>query len=286
MRDRVVDGEVVVCDIREDAALDPLVQAEGMEVRSSFWLALSSRQRAQLVPLAPVRQLGLELRALNVREEFIHAAREEGNVVLVESRADDVSRMRTNRAAHVDRAADHADAGALTEHRVEISAVVAADDGLATAHELERERADILEDPELRLLVERVMLHQRARARAAAAADEDLAARRAVAGRIAGIALDGDDAAGVEPADISRRRLLDDDLRARQAHRARALAGVPDVEMQLLAFRMPERTADVVLAGGLDLKVRLALLDGFADGQEQVLGGHAFMPFHGIYLKH
>ena len=49
---------------------------------------------------------------------------------------------------------------------------------------------------------------------------------------------------------------------------------------------MPERTADVVLAGGLDLKVRLALLDGFADGQEQVLGGHAFMPFHGIYLKH
>ena len=286
MRNRIVDLEVIVCDVREDAALDPLVQAEGMEVRRWFRLALRSRQRAQLVPLAPVGELCLELRALDVREEVIHTAREEDDVILVECGADDVGRMRANRTAHVDRTTDHTDTGALAEDRVEFRAVIAADDGLAAAHELERERADILEDPELRLLVERVMLHQRARARAAAAADEDLAARRAVAGRIAGIALDGDDAAGVEPADISRRRLLDDDLRARQAHRARALAGVPDVEVQLLAFRMPERTADVVLAGGLDLKVRLALLDGFADGQEQVLGGHAFMPFHGIYLKH
>ena len=238
------------------------------------------------MPLAPVGELCLELRALDVREEVIHAAREEGDVILVECGADDVGRMRANRAAHVDRTADHTDTGALAEDRVEFRAVVAADDGLAAAHELERERADVLEDPELRLLIERVVLHQRARARAAAAADEDLAARRAVARRVAGIALDRDDAAGIEPADVSRRRLLDDDLRARQAHRTRALAGVPDVEVQLLAFRMPERTADVMLAGCLDLKIRLALLDGFADGQEQVLGGHAFMPFHGIYLKH
>ena len=220
------------------------------------------------------------------REELVHAAREEVDVLLRERVRTHVARQLVDGAAHVDDAADHADARTLAEHGVKRLAVPAADDGAAAAHELERERADVLEDPELRLLVERVVLHQRARARAGAAADVDAAARRAVARRVARVAAHGDEAARVEPADIGRRGLIDDDLRAGQAHGADALAGVRHVEMQRLAVRIPERAADVMLTGGRDLELRLAVLDGLFDGQEEVLRGHALMAFHCLYLKH
>ena len=130
------------------------------------------------------------------------------------------------------------------------------------------------------------MLHERAGTRAAAAADIDLAAGRAMAGRIAGIALDRDDAAGVQPADIRRGRAVDDDLGVLEAHRADALARIRHMEMQRLSFRMPKRSADIMLAGGRYIKFRFPIPDSILDGQQEVLGGHTIMSFKGFHFKH
>ena len=201
MRNRVVNHEIIVGNIGENTALNPFVQAERFEVRRWFRLAFRTRQRTQLMPFAPVRQLFLKFRTFDVSKEIAHAAGEEGNIIVIEAFADDVCRMRANRAADIDDTADHADAGTFAEDRVELSTVIAADNSLAAAHELKRERADILQNPEFRFLIERVVLHQRARTRTAAAADEDFAARGAVTGRIAGITLDGNSVFGrhIEP---------------------------------------------------------------------------------------
>ena len=287
MRERVVDFEIVMRDVGEDAAFDPFVQAE---IADALGLRLCGlfrgRQRNELLPFRPVGKLAFEVGVIDRCEERAHAAFQKFDVFVVEFVRAHVRRQLVDGAAHVDDAADHADAGALAEHGVKLFAVPAADDGLAAAHEFERERADVLQDPEFRFLVERIVLHQRARARARAAADVDLAARRAVARRVARVALDGDEAARVQPADVGRRRFVDDDFRARQAHGADTLAGVRDMEMERLAVLIPERAADVVLAGRRDVKFRFAIFDRFFNRQQKVLRGHAVMAFHGLYFKH
>ena len=196
-----------------------------------------------------------------MREKIFHAACQESNIIGIQLRADDICRMRANRAAHVNDTADHADAGTFTENRFKLLTVITADNSLAAAHEFKGERTDILQDPEFRFFIQRIVLHQRACTRTTASADEDLATGRTMSRRITSIATYRNDTPGVEPAHVCRRRFLDDDFRPRQAHGTGTLTSIPNMEMKLLAFRMPERAADVVLAGSLDLKVRLALLD-------------------------
>ena len=235
-------SEIIVRDIGEDAALDPLAFAERGHIdgRLIELFLLGLRQWHQFLPLRPVRELCLKLRALHVLQELLHTASEEVDIGLLQRQFLDILRQRIiHRAAHVDDTAHHADARTLAQHGVELLAVHAANDGAAAAHELEGEGARILENPKLRLLIERIVLHQRARTRAAAAADKDLATRGTVARRIARIARDGDDAAGVQPADIGRGRALDENLRIRHAHRAHALTRVGHVEVQRLTVCIP-----------------------------------------------
>ena len=104
--------------------------------------------------------------------------------------------------------------------------------------------------------------------------------------RITGITLDGNDAAGIKPANISRGCPLHHDFRARQAHGACTLTGIGNMEMQRLAFRMPQGPANIMLAGSRYFKFRFALPYGFFNSQQQVLGGHTVMSLHGINLEH
>ena len=65
----------------------------------------------------------------------------------------------------------------LAQNGLELLTVIATDDRLAAAHELEGERANILQQPEFRLFIQRIMLHQGAGTRTATATNKDLTAR-------------------------------------------------------------------------------------------------------------
>ena len=291
----IVDDEIILRHIGENAALHPCLLAEFLYVRNIFSLSLrrlGSRslflegQGAQFLPLAPIGKLCTKLRPPDLLKELLHASVQEGNILLVQIEAADIRGMGRDGAAHIDKASHHAHTGTLAEHRAEFLAVHAADHSAPAAHELEGEGAHILEHPKLRFLIERVMLHQGAGTGSRPSADEDLAPGGAMPRRVAGIAANRDDAAGIEPAHICRGRLIHQDLRVRQAHGAHALPCIRHMEEQLLPLRVPKGAADIMLARCSNLKIRLALPHCFLDGKQEVLRGHAFMPFHRIYLKH
>lgn len=96
---------------------------------------------------------------------------------------------------------------------------------------------------------------------------------------IAGIALDRDKTAGIQPAYISRSGFINDDFRTRQTHRAYTLTSISYMEMKGLALRAPERTANIMLAGSRYLKFSFPILHCLADCEQQILGGHAVMSF-------
>ena len=284
----VVHLEVIMADIGEDAALHPVMQAEvlhGLLLLRPGGLFLKG-QRTQLLPGAPVGKLCQEVLMLYPQQEVLHAMGQEINILLSQLRSHHILGQGRHRAADVDSTAHHAHAGALAQHGIKLLAVPAADHSLTAAHELKGEGAHILQHPKLRLLIDRVVLHQRTGTGTAPAADKDLAAGGAMACRITGIAPDGDDAAGVQPAHIGRSRLLHQDFRPRQSHGAHALTGVSHMEFQLLPLGMPEGAADIMLAGSLYLKISFPSPDRRLYLQQQVLGGHALMSLHCIYLKH
>ena len=284
----IVNGKIIHGNIAENAALYPLIVAEILHGNLAAWLGslFLKGKRTQLLPLAPVGKLSLQLGALDFLQELIHAASQKVNILLLQIQVADIGRIAADRAADINHAAYHAHAGTLTQHGGKLLAVIAADNGTAAAHELKGERAGIFQNPQLRLLIERVMLHQRTAAGTGTATDKDLAPGRAVTGSITGITADGNHTAGIQPAHISRGGILHKNLGIRQAHGAYALTGIGHMENQLLAISIPQRAADVVLAGGMDIELSLAGADSSLNCQQQILGGHTIMSLNSIYLKH
>ena len=245
----IVNSEIVHGNIAEDTALYPLIGTEILHGHLAAWLGslFLKGKRTQLLPLAPVGKLSLQLGALDFLQELIHAASQKVNILLLQIQVADIGRIAADRAADINHAAYHANTGTLTQHGGKLIAVIAADNGTAAAHELKGERAGIFQNPQLRLLIERVMLHQRTAAGTGTAADKDLAPGGAVAGSITGIATNGNHTAGIQPAYISRGGILYKNLGIRQAHGAHALTGIGHMENQLLAISIPQRAADVML---------------------------------------
>ena len=95
--------------------------------------------------------------------------------------------------------------------------------------------------------------------------------------RVACVAFDGDNAAGIEPADISGRGAFDDNFRVRQAHGADTLPRVRDVKFQRATFGVPQRAANVVLTARRNVKIRFARLNSRFNLKQKVLRRHAFM---------
>ena len=268
-------GVVVLDDVAEDPARHPLGGAEFAHRDAVVDLALLVGLGDDLAPLGEVAELGQQLRPLDLAKKDRQALAEEGAVGGVEIEQPDVVGKPLDRPAHVDGAADHAGAAAVAENRIELLAADAADDADAAAHELEGEGAGILQHPELRRVVGRVVLHQRARAGADAAGNVDLAGGGAVGGGVAAVAEDGQGRPGVEPAGVGRCRALDDDLGAVETEGADPLPGVFHPELERRAVLGPERTADVVVAGGEDLEFGLPRLQRPVDLLQQLLGGDA-----------
>ena len=132
--------KIVMCDIGKNAALNPACPAELGNARTltkALRRLLILRQRAELMPHRPICQLAPKTCLVDFFKELVHALFEEGNVCRIECTDLDICRMRTNRAAGIDDAADHADAGALAKNARKTFAVITADDSLAAAHELE-----------------------------------------------------------------------------------------------------------------------------------------------------
>ena len=127
--------------------------------------------------------------------------------------------------------------------------------------------------PQFGSFVGRVSFHQRAGTGSGATADIDLAAGGTVRGGVAAVAFEDDGGAGIQPADIGRRRAVDDDLGAGKAEGSNTLAGVFNREFKRRAVRGPERSADVVMAGRENFKFGLSGLQGGVDLLQQLLGG-------------
>ena len=241
----------------------------------------------KLAPFAPAAERFERGRLVHRVQEVLQTGGEEGDVRLVEIvHGHVVFGVGAGIAAEVHHAAHHADAGALAEHGSAFGGVEAADHHLAAAHEFAREGAGAVENPEFGLGVERIVLHERAGTGARAAADVDDARCRAVTGGVAGVALHGDARAGVEPAHVGGGGAFHHDFGVIEAHAAHALTGIGHMEAQGAAFGVPEGAADVVLTGRMDVEFRFAPGHGLADGQQQILRGHAFVLNKSIYGKH
>jgi len=114
----------------------------------------------------------------------------------------------------------------------------------------------------------------------------DDARRRAVPGGVARIPAHDNAASRVQPAHIGGRWAVHKDFRIVEAHGTDALAGVGHMEPQGLAFPVPQRAADVVLARRFDFKRCLAVADRFLNGEKQVLGRHAVRPLQCLDCQH
>ena len=180
-------------------------------------------------------------------------------------------------AAEVDNAAHHADTRTVTHDGRQGLAVAATDNGAAAAHEFKGKAARALKNPELRIFVQRILLHEGSGTGARAAAYVNGTAGGAVPGRVTGVTGNRDAATGVQPAHVGRSRALDDYLGIGQGHAAYPLPRVGHGKGQLLALFVPEGTADVVLSGRINVEIRLTLVHRFLDGKQQILGGHTCM---------
>ncbi len=240
-----------------------------------------------LPPLVPTGQLPEKLGTPHGVEEAGKPRLQKGPVRPVKAGNGHILRERLRDGpAHVEHAAHHAHAGAFPEHGRHPLAAVAADHRPAAAHELERKAADAAQYPEFRRIVERVVLHEGTGARPGPAPNIDGPGGGTVPGRVPGVAAHGDGPARVQPAHVGGRGAVHHDLGPVKAHGAHALAGVGHMEAQRPAFAVPQRAADVVLAGSRDLEIRLAAVHRLFYGKEQVLRGHAPRLVQGVYPEH
>ena len=161
---------------------------------------------------------------------MIHAALEKFHVVRIKLKAKNIGRIIGNFSSHIDDTADHSDTSTFAEHGRKFFAVYSTNDRTSTAHKLERKTADVFQNPKFRLFVKRVMFHQRACARSCASTDINFAAAGTMSCRVAGITFNRDNAAGIEPTDVSRSRTLDNNFGIGQTHGSDALTGVCDVK--------------------------------------------------------
>ena len=105
-------------------------------------------------------------------------------------------------------------------------------------------------------------------------------------GCITGISADSDDTAGIQPAGISGYGAVSEDFRIGKAHRAEALTGIVYFKMQGLAVFIPERSANIMLTAGVNVKLCFAVYNRCLNFQQQVFGGHTLMADKCIYAKH
>ena len=264
--------------------IPPSTQARGVKIRHARMrfagFQFLGSLRDDLFPILAHLQRVEQIHPVDGFQEFGQAFREEAPILVLE-RFDHLhaAGQSLHRAAHVDRAAHHADAGALAEHRGQPLAIVAAHHRDPAAHEFEREGSGAFENPKLGRGVGRVVLHQRTGPGAGPAADVDHAVGRAVAGGVAAVAAHDDPRAGVQPAHVGRGGPLDHDLGAGHAHRADALAGVGHREAQFAPEPAPQRSADIVLAGGVDDEFGFALGHGGVNPLQEFLRGSALVIF-------
>ena len=240
-----------------------------------------------LPPLAPIAEDGGQFRPAHGGQKCFHPGLKVGDIIRFQPGYGEIVRNALGKcAADIHYAADHAHAGTFAKDGRKPFAIITADHGLAPAHELEGKTAHILEHPQFRRLIKGIVLHERTGSRPCPAADMDDARRRTVPGGVARIPAHDNAASRVEPAYVGGRGAVHKDFRIVEAHGTDALAGVGHMEPQGLAFPVPQRAADVVLARRFDFKRCLAVADRFLNGEKQVLGRHAVRPLQCLDCQH
>ena len=143
-------------------------------------------------------------------------------------------------------AADHADAGPVSEHIGGGFRINPADYGDTAAVEFGEGVAGGAENPQLGPAVVRVPLGHGQAAGADRTGDKDLAVGHRVTGAVAGITKDSDLRADIQVAEVIRSGSLTEDRGARHAHAAETLAGWAfDDDTQ--AFRALQADTDIML---------------------------------------
>ncbi len=170
-----------------------------------------------------------------------------------------------DRAAEIDRAADHAHAGTVAQDVLGVPGIHAADHGNAAGLELGKGIAHAAEVPGLEVREPGVLLGHGVAPRAAAALDVELALGPRVMCAVRHVAEHGDRRAAVEPARVVGRRTLDHDLGVVHAHAAHALSRrALDGDLHLAVLR-PDASADAVLTVCNNGDIPGAVLDGLLD---------------------
>ncbi len=141
MGNGVVYSEIIHGNITEDTALYPLLGTELLQGTTLLWLSLLflKGQRTKLLPLAPVGQLCLQLRLLDFLQELIHTASQEVNIRLIQIQIADIRWIGADWATDINNATNHTYTGTLTQHRLKLVTVIAADNSTAATHKLKGE---------------------------------------------------------------------------------------------------------------------------------------------------
>lgn len=268
-------SRIVMINIAKNAAWYPVLRMKRRY--GNFFSFPAGISWHQFAPMLPEGKLAFELLLANCPQKIIQAGVKPCNICIVQVTANNIIRQIAAGTAKIDCAANHPDAWAVAQNRLQGLAVMAADYGVTAAHEFKGETSNGIKHPELGGLMFGVMLHEGAGARASAAADINAARCGAVPGCIAGIAPDGNDAPGIKPADISRSRSFNNDCCARETHGAYTLAGIGDGKAQRLAGIIPERTANIVLAGSGNMKICFARRYSSRYFEQQLPRGHSAM---------
>ena len=147
-------------DVRENAAWHPLVLVVVGNRGKRSLLSVFVSGRNNLVPLLPDREFLHALLLVHCGQEVLKAALQEEHIVPVYVHKKHVRRQGSHGTSHVDNTAHHANARAIAKDRRQCLAVAAADNGAATTHEFEGEASCAFQNPQFRLFVERVVLHE------------------------------------------------------------------------------------------------------------------------------
>ena len=240
---------IILDDISENTAIaDPFLGAEFAQgcprADITFFVSLGNN----LLPLGEVGQLFFQLRTTNLAQEDRHVFFQESLIAVIQGEHPDIIRETINRSTHVDGTTDHTHAGAIAENRGELFTTITADHTNTTAHKLKRKGAGILEDPELRNIIGRIVLHQRTGTSTDATRNIDLTTRCAVGRGVTTITKDSQFGAGVQPAGIGRGRAFDHDFCSFEAERANPLTRVFDPELERTTIFRPQRTTNIVMS--------------------------------------
>ncbi len=189
-------------------------------------------------------------------------------------------------------AADHADAGPVSQHVSFFFRARAADHGDAARHEFRERIRHFAEDPEFGWFKARVEFGHGHAARADVAADVNPALSHGVCRSVGGISVHDDLRACVEPADVVGGRAEDFNRGVRESHGSQALAGcAQDIHFYRRVLRAPEAASDAVLPQRRDFNVTAAVGHGLLHAFFQNPRIHANLVFNagdfdGVFFGH